>query len=55
MQIEILNGGEILYNCRIKFNQNLKFQFVWRDTEQFKFNLNLTAAIRIRDARYRGI
>jgi len=37
MQIEILNGGEILVNCK----PNIRFELVPGDPEKFKFNQNL--------------
>jgi len=36
MQIEILNGGEILVNCK----PNIRFELVPGDPEKFKFNPN---------------
>jgi len=36
MQIEILNGGEILVNC----TPNIRFELVPGDTEEFEFNQN---------------
>jgi len=38
MQIEILNGGEILVTCK---KLNSQFEFVLGDTEEFKINFNL--------------
>jgi len=45
MQIEILNGGEISVNCKFQFNKNLNFEFVQRDTSEFKSNPRLNSTL----------
>jgi len=42
MQIEILNGGEILVNCTFKWNPNLDLN-LYREIQKFKFNQNLNS------------
>jgi len=44
MQIKIMNGGEILVNCKFKFNQNL-FEFVRKKFSAFKSNQNLNSTL----------
>ena len=41
MQIEFLNGGEILVNYKFKLKSKSQFEFVLQDTEEFKSNQNL--------------
>jgi len=45
MVIEILNGGEILVNCKLKIKQKSQFDFVPRDTSEFKSNQNLNSTL----------
>ena len=52
MQIDILNGGEILVNCKFKLNQNLDFN-VYRKIQRNSNSIKIS--IRICTARYRAI
>jgi len=45
VQIEILNGGEILVTCKFKTKQKSQFEFVPQDTKEFKSNQNLNSTL----------
>ena len=52
MQIEILNGGEILVNCKFKLNKNLNLN-LYREIQR---NSNLIKiSIRLCTVRYQEI
>jgi len=52
MQIEILNGGEILVNCKFKSNQNLNLD-LYHEIQRNSNSIKISS--RICTARYQGI